>query len=68
MKRATPVEVAQNTNFSTTPHEVGSFRPLFQVFIPRYAAVAYAIAFIVATGFVAYVERRIAMRQFGRPP
>ena len=40
----------------------------FQVFLSRPAAVAYVAAFIAAAGFVAYVDRRIAMRQIGRAP
>ena len=66
MKRAAPIEAAQNTNFSTTPHEVKSFRPSFQVFLTRPAAAAFAIAFVVATSLIHYAERGIAMRQLGR--
>ena len=42
--------------------------PHFQVFLNRYAAAAFVIAFFLATWLTNYIDRQIALRQIGRTP
>ena len=66
MKNAPPDQGGAHLLIETEPPRYTTAPPVFQVFIGRPAAMAYVIAFVVATWFVAHVDRGIALRQIGR--